>query len=89
MMLYVAKLQQEVIKEQNERLTVASEIMDFLLERARDSDLQELDEKLEYWRIVRGFPPRSEDPLVPEPDCDCPAHLYRGRECTCNCLHNE
>lgn len=54
--LFIIKSQAEVITDQNMRLKICNEIMDFLLDKADVDTVQELDEKLEYWRIIRGMP---------------------------------
>lgn len=45
-----------IIADQNERLDIYSESAEFLMERASDSTLEELEAKLDFWRIIREKP---------------------------------
>lgn len=44
------------IADQNERLRIFRESVDFLLDNASEPTLQELNKNLEFWRVVRGIP---------------------------------
>lgn len=48
-----------VISDQHERLTIYSETTEFLLLRADDATLQELNTNLDFWRVIRAS--RSEE----------------------------
>jgi hypothetical protein len=50
----------EVIKDQNQKLTVLGEMTDFLLDNALDRTIAELDERVEFWRVVRPDFQRSD-----------------------------
>lgn len=46
--------------DMQERLHVYHESLDFLLDRADNDTLRGLNKNLDYWRVVRGIPPRPE-----------------------------
>ena len=48
-----------IYHDQEQRIAIYRESMDFLLERASDADATELNEKLDYWRVIRGIEPRD------------------------------
>ena len=75
----LARVAKEMVDDRDQRIHICLETIDFLTERADDRTIVELNEKLDYWRVVREMP-------IP---CDCPAHDYRGRECTCTCDHTK
>jgi hypothetical protein len=43
-----------VIKDQEQRISIYRETNEFLMERADGATLEELDKKLDYWRVIRG-----------------------------------
>ena len=69
----------EIIADQDQRLKIFKESVDFLLENANDRTIVELNSNLDYWRVIRGI----------DPPCDCPAHEYKDRECSCYCDHSK
>jgi hypothetical protein len=49
------------LEDSSERLHVAIESINFLLDRADDRTIVELDEKLQYWRIILGIDPSERE----------------------------
>ena len=49
-----------IVSDRDERLKIYDESLNFLLERADDTTIQELNKNLDFWRVVRGSKPRSE-----------------------------
>lgn len=43
-----------IIADQNERIRIFDETTKFLIENADDRTLTELNEKLDFWRVIRG-----------------------------------
>lgn len=57
----VLKMNGELIQDQAERLQIYKESMDFLLDRADPVSVIELNEKLDYWRVIRGHNTQQPD----------------------------
>lgn len=51
------KAYETVIEDQQERIKIYDETVNYLLERADDRTLVELNEKLDFWRVIRGIDP--------------------------------
>lgn len=49
------------IKDQQERIHIFNETNEFLLNRADDATLVELDKQLDYWRVILGIDPVDRD----------------------------
>lgn len=50
----------QIIDDQCERLKIYEETTHFLLDHADDPTLIVLNDKLDYWRVIRGVPPRGD-----------------------------
>lgn len=51
----------EIISDLDERIQVYRDTTGFLMEHASGSTLNELNEKLDYWRVIRGLPVQPEE----------------------------
>lgn len=50
----VLKMNGDIVRDQAERLQIYKESLDFLLDRADPMAVIELNEQLDYWRVIRG-----------------------------------
>lgn len=50
----------KIIADQNERLHILKESVDFLLDQADDATIIVLNQNLDFWRVVREMEPRKE-----------------------------
>jgi hypothetical protein len=48
-----------IMADQEQRIAILNETCHFLLDRADDATAAELNEKMDYWRVVRGIDPRE------------------------------
>lgn len=45
------------IEDQNQRLRIYGESLEYLLARADDATLKDLNKNLDFWRVIRGMAP--------------------------------
>jgi hypothetical protein len=57
----IAKKANELLADRDQRIHIFKEGVDFLVERADPDTIAELNQNLEYWRVIRGINPPGND----------------------------